>query len=324
MNLIDRYLREVKLGLPKAQQDDIIKELSDDLYSQIEDKEAGLGRPLTEDEQVALLKKYGHPMILASRYRRRQHLIGPTLLPIYLKVLKVALGIGLLVFVVAGIATAASGQTFSSSLGVLFRYFNVALIIFANITIIFVLLDLFGVHFHLGERWDPRTLPAPRKDGKSKPQVESIATLIAQAIFGIWWLTGLHYPFLVFGPGVAFFRFAPVWLAIYPLFVALLLVDVTRTATLIVRPDWIQFRLVARLAIRLMNLAVLYFLIKAPELFVASTGAPQAQEVVKSLNYGLHMGLAVAAVVVGVLWVVDVVKLVGTFLGQTAKAIAGS
>lgn len=43
--LIDRYLRAVREQLPRGQQDDIIGELSEDLRSQVEDREAELGRP---------------------------------------------------------------------------------------------------------------------------------------------------------------------------------------------------------------------------------------------------------------------------------------
>ena len=71
MELIDRYLQSVKWALPRKQQDDVIRELSDEILSQVEEKETALGRPLTEDEQVALLKQLGHPMLLASRYRKQ-------------------------------------------------------------------------------------------------------------------------------------------------------------------------------------------------------------------------------------------------------------
>ena len=69
MTLVDRYLRAVRDHLPRGQQDDIIDELSDSIQSQIEDQEANLGRPLGEDEQVALLRGFGHPMAVAARYR---------------------------------------------------------------------------------------------------------------------------------------------------------------------------------------------------------------------------------------------------------------
>ena len=45
MEMIDRYLQAVKFALPQAQRDDIIKELRDSILSQIEEKEATLGRP---------------------------------------------------------------------------------------------------------------------------------------------------------------------------------------------------------------------------------------------------------------------------------------
>ena len=58
MELIDRYLQAVKFALPKAQRDDIIGELRDSILSQVEEKEAALGRPLNESEQVELLKSW--------------------------------------------------------------------------------------------------------------------------------------------------------------------------------------------------------------------------------------------------------------------------
>ena len=54
MELIDRYLQSVKWMLPRKQQDDVIRELYDEILSPVEEKEDALGRPLTEDEQVAL------------------------------------------------------------------------------------------------------------------------------------------------------------------------------------------------------------------------------------------------------------------------------
>ena len=47
MQIIDGYLHSVKKCLPAAQADDIIKELSENIFSQIEDKESELDRSLT-------------------------------------------------------------------------------------------------------------------------------------------------------------------------------------------------------------------------------------------------------------------------------------
>jgi hypothetical protein len=64
MDLLDRYLRAVRTHLPASQQDDILKELKENLRAQMEDKEAELRRPLDEDEVAAILKKHSHPIFV--------------------------------------------------------------------------------------------------------------------------------------------------------------------------------------------------------------------------------------------------------------------
>src|SRR5271163_4374234 len=98
MNLLDRYLQAVKKHLPWQRQDDILAELRANLESQLEDKESELGRPLTKDEAEAWLKQIGAPMQVAARYQPQQYLIGPSLFPIYLYVLKFASLLALLVY----------------------------------------------------------------------------------------------------------------------------------------------------------------------------------------------------------------------------------
>src|SRR5262249_36573385 len=85
MELLDRYLQAVRGYLLHKRRDDIVKELGDNILSQMEDKAVELGRPLNEIEQAAILKQYGHPLLAAARYRRLplQQLIGPALFPLY-------------------------------------------------------------------------------------------------------------------------------------------------------------------------------------------------------------------------------------------------
>ena len=70
-----------------------------------------------------------------------------------------------------------------------------------------------------------------------------IAQLLVQTIFSVWWLVGLHYQYLILGPGVAYLRFGPVWQTIYPLFVVTVLVDLSLTAAMLVWPQWTQGRI---------------------------------------------------------------------------------
>ena len=59
MDLVERYLNAVRFWLPKAQKQDIISELSEDIRSQVEEREAALGRTLAAADLEAILKEIG-------------------------------------------------------------------------------------------------------------------------------------------------------------------------------------------------------------------------------------------------------------------------
>jgi hypothetical protein len=298
VELIDRYLQSVKWMLPRKEQEDVIRELADEILSRAEEKEVALGRPLTEDEQVALLKQLGHPMLVASRYRKQRYLIDPAIFAVYWMVLRLVLGFALFGIAVAAVAVAASGQGLGKALGILFRYPLVALSAFAWVTLVFVVLDIIQVKCDFFSKWDPRSLPKLSKKQPRHSMLESFAALIFGAIFGVWWLVGLKHQFWIFGPGVYAIHFGPVWQTLYPLFVVLVVADVVRHTIEILRPGWDKGRLAFRLFFRGMNLLVLYFLLNATDLLVAGEALPaQQQPVIKNLNQAIHIGIAVAAII---------------------------
>src|SRR5689334_11763111 len=92
-DLLDRYLAAVGRNLPAAQRSDILAELRDELLTKVEVKEEAAGRPLERDELEAVLLEAGHPLIVAGRYRRVQHLVGPEIFPMWWYALKITLGI---------------------------------------------------------------------------------------------------------------------------------------------------------------------------------------------------------------------------------------
>ncbi len=325
MDIIDRYLQAVKFALPKSQADDIVRELSDNILSQVEERESELGRPVTEDEIAEMLKKLGSPAKLASQYREQQGLIGPVILPIYWKVLKTALALALVVQVIAAIAMAAAGKPLLESLAPVFRYPNVALLTFAWITLAFAVFHFLGGRLSGNQPWDPRKLPPIIKSDRRKSRTEVMAGLVVGGLASVWWLYGLHHPFWIFGPGVAFMTFGPVWLQLFPLFVLMAVAEVIRHAYELARPYAIRKHAIARLTMRGLNLVVLFFLIRAKDVFVASNPAnPQMQDALTSINYALHLGLMIAAVVTGVKLVADVWKLIRTPAEQARQATARS
>ena len=168
MDMLDRYLQAVRFFLPAQQQDDIVRELSENLISQMEDREEELGHPLDEAEQAAILRRHGHPMVVAGRYRTWQQLIGPTFFPLYLFVLKAGLGVALLVTVVVAAVTAAlEGDPLRQAVEAMLAYPGRGLMVFAWTTLGFAGLDLAQARIRLSSDWDPRKLPKVVSHGSS-------------------------------------------------------------------------------------------------------------------------------------------------------------
>ena len=322
MELIDRYLQSVKSMLPRKQQDDVIRELNDEILSRVEEKEAALGRPLNEDEQVALLKQLGHPMLVASRYRSQRYLINPTIFAIYWMVLRLVLAVVFIAMAIAAVSVAATGQGLGQALSIIFRYPLAALSAFAWVTTVFVILDIVQVKFDFFGKWDPRTLP---KLSKTKPHsmFESIVGLMLSTIFGVWWLFGLKHQFWIFGPGVVAMRFGPVWQTVYPIFVVMVVYSIIRSAVDVARPGWERGRAWFRLVYRVLNLVLLYFLYHATELFVpGSANPPGMADVLKGLNTGMHIAITVVIVITIIQAAKDIFDLIRDRFGSGERAMA--
>src|SRR4051812_24135793 len=122
MELLDRYLQAVRKYLPLRRQDDIIAELRANMESQIEDRESELDRPLTQGEFDDFLRKMGHPMVVASRYQPQQYLIGPTIFPMYLYVLRIAMLWAFIVcMIIAAVVTPLTNGTGDAVVAAVFR-----------------------------------------------------------------------------------------------------------------------------------------------------------------------------------------------------------
>src|SRR3982751_2179820 len=91
MDLLERYLNAIRRNLPARGAEDIVAELRDVLASRIEDREEALGRSLTAEEIEAIVKDFGHPLVVAARYRKQQWLIGPEVFPFYMSVMRIVL-----------------------------------------------------------------------------------------------------------------------------------------------------------------------------------------------------------------------------------------
>lgn len=268
MELIERYLQAVRFWLPKTkQQEGILAELGDDLRSQIEEKEAELKRPLDKHEVAEILKRCGPPMVVAGRLSPKRHLIGPTLFPIYLFVLKmVLLWILIPVFVfIVGPATLASthgdwGAAIGSTTGALWSGLFIAAGI---ITLVFAILERTHAVTHIECKWDPLKLPPVRQHERKPSLMQTVCDLAFNFVGLIWLLLVPHNPFLIFGPAASFLKPGPIWHAFYVPIVAVAVFALLRSAVTLARPQWTWFPSLGHLLQSVFSLILLKFMLDA-------------------------------------------------------------
>ncbi len=230
-DMLERYLQAVRKNLPKSRQEDIIKELRDNLLSEMEDKEQASGHPLTEEEQEAVLRSHGHPLVVAMRYLPQRHLIGPTIFPFYWYVLEKALMIGFLVYTISNAITLAlQAPVVSRFIGVVLGFPWVAFMIVAWVTLVFAGIEFAFTNYHKQcewfTNWSPRKLPPVDAIERKHPIIYDVAGFIVNVLAAVWFLVLVpHHPYLILGPGVYFlktlpFAVSPAWHNFYWLFVA--------------------------------------------------------------------------------------------------------
>ena len=307
MDLIDRYLIAVRRQLPRDLEADIASELADSLRSEAEEHERTTGRPLTQDEQAALLKKRGHPFIMASRYLPQQQLIGPALFPYYRQALKfvlfwVVVPISLFGGAIRAIYSNAPAAIVGHVVG---AAWNGAIFAVGIVTIVFAVLDHERVRINVLDNWNPAKLPEP-KAGRPIPRSESVMGLIVSQVFLAWWTTLVRAPELVFyADAEVRFTAAPIWSQLYfPILVAvaasvgLHLVDM-------VRPWRTVATSAANLAINVLNLFIVTQVLRAAR-YVEVTGAPADADKVALANHWLNQIIGWVFMAIGVVIILEV------------------
>jgi hypothetical protein len=244
MQVVDRYLRAVKHWLPGPQQDDIVAELSEDIRSQVEEREAARGRPLEPPEVEALLRERGHPMWVAEGYLPPQHLIGPALLPVYRTVRWASLA-GLAVtyavlYAVFAFVVETPPKPELADLG--YWIWNLVLYGFAVVgfqTILFAWIERTQARARASDAWDPGDpygLPTPPADPEAQAatnrRVNALGSLAGNALFTAFWLGLFHVDP---GPEVDV-RLTAIWRLLYWPILVLGVSGVGLAAALAVRP----------------------------------------------------------------------------------------
>ena len=303
MELIEKDLQAVRTLLPRRQQDDIIRELSENLQSQFDDREADLGRPLTEAEIADIIRRHGHPLVVAGRYRSRQQLVGPAMFPLYLWVLKLGLGVALAVtLALTGVDLALHGGGIGEILTALLAYPARALMVFAWTTLCFAAFELIQSRLKLTHDWDPRLLPKVVKPTDRLSRWNALCELLATSGYLAWLLLVPRVPFLLFGPLYRLLEPAPIWSSVYVPIVALALGTLALSAANVVRPYRTPLRSWMRVALHGGALAVVIVLARA-DAWVAPGPGPfgpntaNVDRLVAVVNSGVSIGLWITGAV---------------------------
>jgi hypothetical protein len=259
MDLFDHYFRTLRLLLPKNEREDIIRELSEEMHSQVADKEAALGRALNVAEQGALLSQLGHPLLTAARYRPQRHLVGPILFPYYWLLVKIAIALIIATQVMGLIVLAAKGSPLTQFDVMAESMFSNALKTVGWITLLAAAAEFLLTRSRVLERWTPR-LPSAQFHHVSKTIDDALGTIpgavdratrskvalakreptvsgfIVALVLSVWWLLGLKFPTLMFGPAATDLSWGPAMNRLYPILAAAQLLTLIHHLFRLTRP----------------------------------------------------------------------------------------
>lgn len=279
MDLIDRYLNAVAAQLPQDERADIVAELRDLILSRFEAKEEALGRALTGDEQEAILREIGHPLVVAARYRKGpDSLVGPELFPYWLFGVKAGLmvlgavyAITLFIRLISGADDA--GQAIAQAFH---GFFGAGLTLIGAATVAAAIFEHQGVRPAWMTHWRVKDLGAfgladpaawgasmagsgtakatwmPRARAKPWPGGEHLFSFLAVAMFVLWWIGVLHFPGLVsleLRGEDAVVSGAPIWSILFGPILLYAFAQMAVDLASLVRPYAVRARAAARIVV---------------------------------------------------------------------------
>lgn len=280
-DLIARYLAAVERRLPKEQAKDIIAELRDVLFAKIEAREAELKREANADEVAAILKAYGHPVVVASKYSGHDYVIGPNLYPWFWYTQRVAVGAAIAIaFGIGALRALGSEEPMRAVLRGLNGAVEGALITFAVVTALFIAAERAKLDMKWAEKWNPKNLP--RENIRApKSLFETAITLFFDILVLLFWTKVIPFPneIPVKGDGAAGIHFSSAWAAVYWPILGLIAATTVVHLIDLVRPAWSRWRSILSIAGHAAGLGVLWVLFRSQPLIevVALNGADQVE-----------------------------------------------
>jgi len=325
MKMLDRYLQAVGFWLPKAQKQDILAELSEEIHSQIDEKEATSGHPLDEAGLEAILKHCGNPLLVAERYLRPQPFIGPVLFPVYRFVLKMV-GLGYLVpWLLVWICLLIFDPAYRAAnpglgqIANLSTLWSIIVNSFFFITLGFALVERYRLKSWLLKDWSPRKLPAVR-DPNRIPRSNSIGELSFGILFSLLWvnLLGGRTEYVFSSTRIIL---ASDWIYFFWALLILSIVNIGFSIINLFRPYWTRARATFRMLADVLGAGIFAWFFKARLLAgieTPSLAVTKAQELTAQINHILERIFPFALAAAAIVFAVDVYRIAR--IGDTRRS----
>jgi hypothetical protein len=316
MDVVDRYLLNVRAFLPGGAQEDFVAELRENIRSQVEDREENLGRPLTEVERIAILRAHGHPLLVAGAYRsdgRRlvlgREVIGPALFPFYRLALIGAGSITIPVMVFGGVASALGGGPPFPGLRTAVFYLSVLATV---ATLVFAGLDAW--FRRTAQTWDPHKLPASSRIPVTPTARRIQAAIQVVAILALLWLWLTVISSALQASAAAHdMRLGQAWRFLHLGVTASTALSLLTPALTLLRPAWHRFRWLVSLFssgafIAFASASLWNHDWLLPGLALDAHDALEVADRCQGINRGIVFGLAIGIVLTALVTVFEVVQ----------------
>lgn len=320
MEFFERYMQAVRKYLPWQRQDDIVAELRTNLEAQREEREAELGRPLTEGEMIDWLKELGPPRAMAARYHAPRYLIGPAIFPMYWQILRLVLIWASAAYAVAIlIRLVVESHSVEWVAGQVGGFWWLLISAAAWVTGAFAVLEYVSDRYPdncpdflaPASHWSPTTLPPlekrPQAPGKPRNLTVVAAEFVVHFAVLVWLLLIPQHPFLLLGPGAAYLKdgpvvLLPVLLWFYWSVVVLNAIQFLWQGYIILSDQWQQESSLQHIAKEVMGLVPIAILLAAPgKMYLAANplathGLPAGLSVAE-LNHYIFVGFAIIGLI---------------------------
>ena len=293
--------------MPQDERADIVAELRDLILSRFEAREEELGRALTDDEQEAILREIGHPLVVAARYRKGpDSLVGPELFPYWLFAVKAGLLLMLAVHAIVLVVGLVgdpidAGQAVAQAFH---GFFGTALTLIGAATLIAAICEHYGVRPKFLSQWRVKDLGAfglsdpaawsasmagtdaakaawpPRRRSAGWPGGEHMFSFLVTGVFVLWWIGVLTFPGLermdVTGLD-ATVSGAPIWATLYGPILIYALVQMAVDLNSAFRPGAVRLRAFVEIPVAIGGLWLLWTIFQAGHWFTLTGPTETAQ-----------------------------------------------